>query len=69
MSKPSDGTVVIVGASLAAATAAFTLRERGFAGQVVLVGAETELPYERPALSKSYLAGEYAPGQAARPVR
>jgi 3-phenylpropionate/trans-cinnamate dioxygenase ferredoxin reductase subunit len=55
---PADGTAVIVGASLAGATTAFTLRERGFAGQIVLVGAETELPYERPALSKSYLAGE-----------
>lgn len=58
MSTPAADTVVIVGASLAGATAAFTLRERGFAGPIVLVGAESELPYERPALSKSYLAGE-----------
>lgn len=57
MSTPA-GTVVIIGASLAGATAAFTLRERGFTGQIVLVGAESELPYERPALSKRYLAGE-----------
>ena len=58
MSTPADGTVVIVGASLAGATTAFALRDRGFDGEIVLVGAETELPYERPALSKSYLAGE-----------
>lgn len=56
MSTPAGDRVVIVGASLAGATAAFTLRERGFTGQIVLVGAETELPYERPALSKGYLA-------------
>jgi 3-phenylpropionate/trans-cinnamate dioxygenase ferredoxin reductase component len=43
-------TYVIVGASLAAATAAQTLREQGFAGRIVLVGDETELPYERPPL-------------------
>jgi len=49
---------VIVGASLAGATAAFSLRESGFAGDIVLVGAEAALPYERPALSKSYLAGD-----------
>lgn len=49
--------VVVVGASLAGATAALTLRETGFDGEVVLVGAEPELPYERPALSKQYLAG------------
>ncbi len=49
---------VIVGASLAGATAAFSLRDAGFDGDIVLVGAETPLPYERPALSKSYLAGD-----------
>jgi 3-phenylpropionate/trans-cinnamate dioxygenase ferredoxin reductase subunit len=51
---------VIVGASLAGATSAFALRENGFDGDIVLVGAETTLPYERPALSKSYLAGDIA---------
>lgn len=48
---------VIVGASLAGAKAAEALREAGFAGQVVLIGEETELPYERPPLSKGYLQG------------
>ncbi|HET6212677.1 MAG TPA: FAD-dependent oxidoreductase [Micromonosporaceae bacterium] len=48
-------TFVIIGASLAGAKAAETLREEGFTGRVVLVGAETERPYERPVLSKGYL--------------
>ncbi|HEX5193733.1 MAG TPA: FAD-dependent oxidoreductase [Solirubrobacteraceae bacterium] len=51
-------TFVIVGASLAGAKAAETLREEGFDGRVVLVGAEPERPYERPPLSKEYLRGE-----------
>jgi 3-phenylpropionate/trans-cinnamate dioxygenase ferredoxin reductase subunit len=54
----SDQTHVIVGASLAGAKAAETLREEGFDGRVVLVGAEDERPYERPPLSKDYLRGD-----------
>jgi 3-phenylpropionate/trans-cinnamate dioxygenase ferredoxin reductase subunit len=54
----SDQTYVIVGASLAGAKAAETLREEGFDGRVVLVGAEPDRPYERPPLSKEYLRGE-----------
>jgi len=54
----SDRTHVIVGASLAGAKAAETLREDGFDGRVVLIGAEHERPYERPPLSKDYLRGE-----------
>jgi 3-phenylpropionate/trans-cinnamate dioxygenase ferredoxin reductase component len=54
----SDQTFVIVGASLAGAKAAETLREEGFDGRVVLIGAEEERPYERPPLSKEYLRGE-----------
>jgi 3-phenylpropionate/trans-cinnamate dioxygenase ferredoxin reductase component len=50
-------TFVIVGASLAGAKAAETLREEGFDGRVVLVGAEPHRPYERPPLSKGYLQG------------
>jgi 3-phenylpropionate/trans-cinnamate dioxygenase ferredoxin reductase component len=49
---------VIVGASLAGATAAATLREEGFDGDVVLIGSEPAFPYERPPLSKSFLRGE-----------
>jgi 3-phenylpropionate/trans-cinnamate dioxygenase ferredoxin reductase component len=50
-------TFVIVGASLAGAKAAQTLREEGFTGRIVLIGAEAERPYERPPLSKGYLLG------------
>ena len=58
MSSPaSEQTHVIVGASLAGARAAETLRAEGFGGRVVLVGEEAELPYERPPLSKGYLLG------------
>jgi 3-phenylpropionate/trans-cinnamate dioxygenase ferredoxin reductase subunit len=49
---------VIVGASLAGATAAITLRNAGAAGSVTLIGAEPEAPYERPPLSKAYLRGQ-----------
>jgi 3-phenylpropionate/trans-cinnamate dioxygenase ferredoxin reductase subunit len=49
---------VIVGASLAGARAAAELRERGFDGKVILIGAEPGWPYERPPLSKNYLRGE-----------
>ena len=51
-------TVVIVGASLAGARAAETLRVGGFDGRVVLLGEEPVRPYERPPLSKGYLRGE-----------
>ena len=53
-----DQTFVIVGASLAGAKAAETLRAEGFDGRVVMIGAEAERPYERPPLSKDYLRGE-----------
>ena len=49
---------VIAGASLAGAKAAETLRGEGFDGPVVLIGDETERPYERPPLSKDYLLGK-----------
>jgi 3-phenylpropionate/trans-cinnamate dioxygenase ferredoxin reductase subunit len=56
---PTDrNTFVIVGGGLAGAKAAETLRAEGFDRRLVLLGAEPELPYERPPLSKSYLAGE-----------
>jgi 3-phenylpropionate/trans-cinnamate dioxygenase ferredoxin reductase subunit len=51
---------VIVGASLAGATAAIALREHGADGSVTLIGAEPDAPYERPPLSKAYLRGESA---------
>jgi 3-phenylpropionate/trans-cinnamate dioxygenase ferredoxin reductase subunit len=53
----ADQTFIIVGGGLAGAKAAQTLREEGFRGRIHLVGAEVERPYERPPLSKAYLAG------------
>ena len=49
---------VIIGASLAGASAAVALRKQGFGGRIVLIGEEAEQPYERPELSKGYLRGE-----------
>ena len=53
-----DAAYVIVGASLAAAKAAETLRQEGFDGPLAVIGDETERPYERPPLSKDYLLGK-----------
>src|SRR5690242_17107814 len=50
--------VVIVGAGLAGANAAFALRDEGFTGRITLFGNENEWPYERPPLSKNYLRAE-----------
>jgi 3-phenylpropionate/trans-cinnamate dioxygenase ferredoxin reductase subunit len=49
---------IIVGASLAGAKAAESLRTEGFDGRIVLIGEEPSLPYERPPLSKDFLRGE-----------
>ncbi len=57
-------TFVIVGAGLAGGTAASTLRQDGFDGRVVLIGAEKHPPYERPPLSKEYLRDESSFEQA-----
>lgn len=51
-------TLVIVGAGLAGARAAEALRLEHFDGRVVLIGEETERPYDRPPLSKDYLQGK-----------
>ena len=55
-----DFDILVAGAGHAGAQAAILLRQLGFEGSVGLVGAEAELPYERPPLSKEYLAGEKA---------
>ena len=60
----SGSTFVIVGASLAGAKAAEELRSQGFDGRVLLLGAESERPYERPPLTKDYLRGESEREQA-----
>lgn len=56
MNKKSD--VVIVGAGHAGAACASALRKLNFPGSILVIGAEAELPYERPPLSKAYLAEE-----------
>src|SRR5579863_1867870 len=54
---PMYERIVIVGAGQAAVQAVDTLRRRGFAGKLTLIGAEPWPPYQRPPLSKKYLAG------------
>lgn len=52
-----DRRLVVVGASYAGVGMAFAAREAGFAGDIVVLGDEGGLPYQRPPLSKAYLAG------------
>ncbi len=52
-------TIVIIGASLAGVRAAETLRSNGFAGALTIIGAEAHMPYDRPPLSKNFLAGDW----------
>lgn len=54
-------TFVIIGANLAGGRAAQALRQEGFSGRVVLLGAEPHLPYERPPLSKDLLLAKQVP--------
>jgi 3-phenylpropionate/trans-cinnamate dioxygenase ferredoxin reductase subunit len=54
----TSSTFVIVGGSLAGAKAAEALRDNDFDGNIVLIGEEFHLPYERPPLSKEFLAGK-----------
>lgn len=53
-----DKTIVIVGAGHAAGQAVVTLRQKNFAGKIILLGDEEYYPYQRPPLSKKFLAGE-----------
>jgi 3-phenylpropionate/trans-cinnamate dioxygenase ferredoxin reductase component len=55
--------IVIVGAGHSGTQAAIVLRQRRFAGSIALIGDEVELPYQRPPLSKEYLAGEKSFGR------
>jgi NADPH-dependent 2,4-dienoyl-CoA reductase/sulfur reductase-like enzyme len=54
----SNGPFVVVGASLAGLRAVEAARKAGYSGEIVLIGAEHHLPYDRPPLSKSFLLGE-----------
>ncbi len=60
----AEGSVLVVGASLAGWRAVETLRAEGFHGRITLVGAEAHLPYDRPPLSKQVLAGTWPPEKA-----
>ncbi|AOE86779.1 NAD(P)/FAD-dependent oxidoreductase [Pseudomonas sp. TCU-HL1] len=51
-------TTVVVGAGHAGAELVAALRQQGYAGRIILIGDEPELPYRRPPLSKAYLSGE-----------
>jgi len=50
--------IIIVGGGQAAGQAAASLRQEGFEGRITLIGDEPHIPYQRPPLSKQYLAGE-----------
>ncbi|WP_343503289.1 NAD(P)/FAD-dependent oxidoreductase [Alloyangia pacifica] len=52
------GHVVVIGAGQAAASLVARLRGKGFEGEITMIGAEAEPPYQRPPLSKAYLLGE-----------
>jgi len=54
----TDGTVIIIGAGQAGGQCAASLRRNGWQGRIVLTGSEPHPPYQRPPLSKTYLAGE-----------
>lgn len=64
MTNPSRG-MVIVGAGHTGGRAAHALREAGWSGAITLVGSEPHAPYERPPLSKEFLAGTRAAGDSA----
>jgi 3-phenylpropionate/trans-cinnamate dioxygenase ferredoxin reductase subunit len=53
----SEGRVIVVGASHAGAQLCASLRQEGWTGEIVLIGDEPEPPYQRPPLSKTFIAG------------
>jgi NADPH-dependent 2,4-dienoyl-CoA reductase/sulfur reductase-like enzyme len=63
----AGGAVVVVGGGVAAQRCAFTLRERGFDGRLVLVAREPELPYDRTLLSKDLLTAELPDARPLKP--
>jgi len=56
--RENEADVIIVGGGQAGATATITLRQLGYAGSVLILDAGAEPPYERPPLSKEYIAGQ-----------
>lgn len=63
-----EGRIVIVGASLAGLRAAETMREKGFAGSLTMIGDEPHEPYDRPPLSKQVLLGNAVADHTALPA-
>ena len=61
---PGGQRIVIVGASIGGLTAAETLRQEGFDGEVILIGDERHAPYNRPPLSKQIIMGDWEPEDA-----
>jgi NADPH-dependent 2,4-dienoyl-CoA reductase/sulfur reductase-like enzyme len=59
MTPDRSSTIAVVGASLAGLRAAETLRAEGHTGTIVMIGAEPHVPYDRPPLSKQFLAGTW----------
>ncbi|CAM5277295.1 3-phenylpropionate/cinnamic acid dioxygenase ferredoxin--NAD(+) reductase component [Streptomyces tanashiensis] len=64
-----EGRIVVVGASLAGLRAAETLRAKGFAGSLTMIGDEPYEPYDRPPLSKGVLLGRARADRTALPRR
>ncbi|MGY0064432.1 NAD(P)/FAD-dependent oxidoreductase [Streptomyces sp. LZ34] len=60
----SPGHVLVAGASAAGLSTAEALRRKGYRGRLTLLGAEPELPYDRPPLSKQVLCGAWEPARA-----
>ncbi len=60
MSESQEKTLLIVGAGHAAGELATSARNEGWVGRIVMIGEEPHLPYQRPPLSKAFLAGEVA---------
>lgn len=62
VTRRTEDSVVIVGGGPAAVNVADTLRREGYAGRIVMISRESELPYDKPNLSKDFLAG-HAPAE------
>ncbi|NCX28548.1 MAG: hypothetical protein EBX20_07770, partial [Rhodobacterales bacterium] len=59
-------TTIVIGAGQAGAEVASKLRDEGYEDRIVLVGQENYMPYQRPPLSKKYMAGEIPQYKAAQ---
>jgi len=62
-----DERCIIIGAGHAGSQAAISLRQEGYAGEIILINDETDIPYHKPPLSKSYLKAPEGGGLVLRP--